>query len=187
FEQVLPAVALLRRLMASCPQLQLLVTSRVRLRLPGEHEYLLAPLPLPLPTQEEAEEIGSYPAVALFLQRAREVLPQLTLTATMVPVVAAICRRLDGLPLAIELAASLVKLLPPQVMLDRLGEAMSTAVGRGGTLAVLSGGRGIGRIGTRPCTRPSPGAMICWSRTSSACFGAWRCLPGDGPQRPPWR
>ena len=115
----------------ACPQLTVLVTSRAPLRLGGEHQFPVPPLPLP-----EAEALASArrpgahsPAVELFRQRAQAVMPAFELTATNAATVARICRRLDGLPLAIELAAARVKLFPPQALLDRLDRRLQLLTG----------------------------------------------------------
>src|SRR5438132_3381032 len=111
FEQLLPAAPLLPELLAACPQLKLLVTSRAVLRVRGEYELLVPPLPVPdlhhLPTPEA---IAQYGAVALFVQRAQAMVPGFRVTEDNASAIAAICARLDGLPLAIELAAAHSKL-----------------------------------------------------------------------------
>ncbi len=125
FEQVMPAAAMVDRLLASAPGLCAIVTSRVPLQLYGEQEYRVAPLPTPdlesLPAPEAMSGIAS---VRLFLERARAVDARFTLTAANAAAVAQICVRLDGLPLAIELAAARVKLLPPSAILARLGHRL---------------------------------------------------------------
>jgi predicted ATPase len=121
FEQVLAAAPALADLLGACPGLKLLVTSRAALHLQGEHEYPVPPLELPASEQlPAAEQLAQYAAVALFVQRARAVNPGFSLTTQNAPVVAAICRRLDGLPLAIEIAVARIKVLPPQALLARL-------------------------------------------------------------------
>ncbi|HVA90900.1 MAG TPA: helix-turn-helix domain-containing protein, partial [Chloroflexota bacterium] len=145
-EQVLPAVSLVRDLLEACPRLRILATSRVALGLLQERRYSIAPLALPPPGQDDPRAVGLYPAVAMFLARAQAVAPDLTLTAATAPVIAAVCRRLDGLPLAIELAAALARLVPPHAMLARLGEAdagesaIGHASGTGRTLNFLASG-----------------------------------------------
>ena len=119
-EQVLPARGLVQGLIDACPGLRILATSRVPMGLRGERVYALEPLPVPPPGQEDPDAIAAHASVALFVERAREVAPRLAITAAAAVAIAAICRRLDGLPLAIELAAALVMLLPPQAMLARL-------------------------------------------------------------------
>jgi predicted ATPase/DNA-binding CsgD family transcriptional regulator len=124
FEQILAAAPNVSALLAACPGVKALVTSRARLRLRGEHEYPVPPLSLPEqqgPDQPSAADtLARNPAVALFVQRAREVQPDFRLTDENAEAVAEICRRLDGLPLAIELAAARTKVLAPQALLARL-------------------------------------------------------------------
>ncbi len=121
FEQVASAAALLPPLLDACPGLKLMVTSRVLLRVSGERAFVVSPLALPDPADAPAlARIASAPAVRLFAARAQAVAPDFSLTDHNVPAVAAICRRLDGLPLAIELAAARVHLLPPAALLTRL-------------------------------------------------------------------
>jgi predicted ATPase/class 3 adenylate cyclase/DNA-binding CsgD family transcriptional regulator len=127
FEQVISAAPLLTELLAACAELKLLVTSRETLRVRGEHEFPLLPLELSnlarMPDQLSVETLSQYPSIALFVERARASLPDFQLTADNARAVAEICARLDGLPLAIELAAARIKLLPPQAMLARLQES----------------------------------------------------------------
>jgi predicted ATPase/DNA-binding NarL/FixJ family response regulator len=123
FERVVEAAPHLVDLLAACPRLKLLLTSRERLHVRGEHEFLVQPLALPdakyLPERETLERYG---AVALFLERAREVQPTFLLNDEQAPLVVEICRRLDGLPLAIELAVARLKLFPLRSLLERLEE-----------------------------------------------------------------
>jgi len=116
FEQVLPAATLLAEILAACPTLKLLVTSRAGLRLYGEQEFPVAPL-----------EPDS--AIQLFVQRATAVRPNFTMTAENTNVIGQICSRLDGLPLAIELAAARTKLLSPTAILERLGSRLQLLTG----------------------------------------------------------
>jgi predicted ATPase/DNA-binding CsgD family transcriptional regulator len=121
FEQVLAAAPRLSDLLAECPHLKMLVTSRAVLHVRGEHEFPVPPLALPdLTDLPESDALSQYAAVALFLQRARAARPDFQTTATTMQAIAEICVRLDGLPLAIELAAARIKLLPPQALLTRL-------------------------------------------------------------------
>jgi predicted ATPase/DNA-binding CsgD family transcriptional regulator len=121
FEQVLMAAPQLAELLKVCSHLKLLVTSRVALHLYGEHEFLVSPLALPdLKQLPEPEALVQYAAVTLFLQRAQAVKPAFQLTAINARAIAEICVRLDGLPLAIELAAARIKLFSPQALLKRL-------------------------------------------------------------------
>jgi predicted ATPase/class 3 adenylate cyclase len=123
FEQVLPAASLVGDLLQASPGLTILVTSRAALRLSAEQEFPVAPLALPGPIEPLADAFRS-PAVQLFVERARRVRPDYTLTPEDAPAVAEICRRLDGLPLGIELAASRVALLPPRAIAARLAEQL---------------------------------------------------------------
>src|SRR5258706_2926289 len=121
FEQVLAAAPRLSDLLADCPHLKILVTSRAVLHLRGEHEFPVPPLALPDFTHlPESEALAEYAAVALFLECARGVKPDFELPPANSRAIAEICIRLDGLPLAIELAAARSKLLPPQALLARL-------------------------------------------------------------------
>ena len=120
FEQVAGAASLVGELLAFCPHLKVLATSRSPLQLRAEQEFPLSPLELPEPTEAGIDVLAASPAVMLFVQRARAVTPSFALTEESAPVVAEICARLDGLPLAIELAAAHSGLLPPQTMLRRL-------------------------------------------------------------------
>jgi predicted ATPase/DNA-binding CsgD family transcriptional regulator len=121
FEQVLAAAPLLADLLTACPHLHLLVTSRAALRLQGEHEFAVSPLPLPdLKQLPEGEALTQYAACALFVRRVQALKPSFQVTQTTVRTIAEICIRLDGLPLAIELAAARTRLLSPQALLARL-------------------------------------------------------------------
>jgi predicted ATPase len=120
-EQVLAAAPDLVALLAACPELTLLVTSRARLRVRGEHEYPVPALELPRAAHGDwADQLASGSAVRLFAERARAADPDFALTADNILAVAEICRRLDGLPLAIEIAAARTRLLPPAALLVRL-------------------------------------------------------------------
>jgi predicted ATPase/DNA-binding winged helix-turn-helix (wHTH) protein len=121
FEHILGASSLMVELLNSSAALKILVTSRAALRVYGEHEFPLLPLPLPDSRQMHSlEALLRNPAVELFSQRAAAVKPDFVITAENASAVAAICSRIDGLPLAIELAAARVKMLPPSAMLARL-------------------------------------------------------------------
>ncbi len=121
FEQVLAAAPLIADVLGACPHLHLLVTSRVPLRLHGEHEFSVSPLSLPdlshLPTSAGLEE---YASCALFVERAQAIRPEFQVTAQTARAIAELCTRLDGLPLAIELAAARIRFLSPQALLARL-------------------------------------------------------------------
>ncbi len=132
FEQVVAAAPVLSDLLAACPHFKILVTSRAALRIQGEHEFPVPPLALPdLARLAESQDLVQYPAVALFLQRALAVKPDLAITKANTRAIAEICARLDGLPLAIELAAVRVKLLPPQALLQRLERRLPVLTGGG--------------------------------------------------------
>ncbi len=121
FEQVAAAAPHLVDLLLHCPDLRLMVTSRAGLHLPGEYEYPVLPLDIPdLSLRLDGTAVAHVAAVQLFVQRARAVQSTFQLTDGYAPTIAAICARLDGLPLAIELAAARIKLLPPQALLKRL-------------------------------------------------------------------
>ena len=130
FEQVLPAASVVADLLAACPGLSVLATSREPLRLRGEHEYAVLPLALPDARQTTTAEVVSHsPAVALFVQRAHAVRADFSLTDENAPAVAEVCARLDGLPLAIELAAARIRLLSPRAMLSRLERRLPLLTG----------------------------------------------------------
>jgi len=129
FEQVLPAALLLVRLLSECPGLKALVTSRVALAARGEQRFPVPPLEVPAPAEPDAAAVGGSPAAALFVGRARAVDPSFRLTDANAPAVAGICRRLDGLPLAIELAASRASLLAPEALLARLTSGLGLLEG----------------------------------------------------------
>jgi predicted ATPase/DNA-binding CsgD family transcriptional regulator len=121
YEHVLPAAPLVSDLLMAAPRLTVLVTSREVLRLSGEHEYPVPPLVVPDPAEPPSlADLPIYESVALFLQRARAAKPDFMLTGENATAVAAICARLDGLPLAIELAAARLRLFNPRQLLDRL-------------------------------------------------------------------
>ncbi|MGY1617412.1 DUF4062 domain-containing protein [Geodermatophilus sp. SYSU D00691] len=125
FEHVLPAAADIGRLLSSVPDLAVLTTSRTVLRLRGEQEWLLAPLAVPTSDDPSGPSgAASSPAVQLFAARAAEAHPGFALTPDNAADVAEICRRLDGIPLAIEIAAARVRMLPPSALADRLGRRL---------------------------------------------------------------
>src|SRR5262245_60776625 len=130
FEQVLPAAPLVADLLASCPRLKVLVTSRAVLRLSGEYDFPVPPLTLPESRRLPAlEHLRQYEAVRLFVERAVAVKAEFAVTNENAPAVAEICHRLDGLPLAIELAAARIRHLPPQAMLARLERRLPLLTG----------------------------------------------------------
>jgi predicted ATPase/Tfp pilus assembly protein PilF len=137
FEHVIAASPQVSQLLASCPHLQVLVTSRLPLRLSGEHEYPVLPLALPDPRHlPSLERLTQYEAVRLFIERAVAIKPDFQVTNENAPAIAEICARLDGLPLAIELAAARIRLFPPQALLNRLSSRLALLTGGGRDLPV---------------------------------------------------
>ncbi len=130
FEQVLDAAQLVAELLAAAHRLKVLVTSRAALHLYGEHEFAVPPLALPdrgsMPT---LERLAQYEAVRLFIDRAQAIKSDFAVTNANAPAVAKICYRLDGLPLAIELAAARIKLFPPEALLARLSNRLTLLTG----------------------------------------------------------
>lgn len=130
FEQVASAALGVANLLAACPLLKMLVTSRVALHLQAEHTFDVPPLALPdLPSLPDLSTLSQYPAIQLFVQRASAVLPDFQLTASNAPSIASICTRLDGIPLAIELAAAYIRHFSPQTLLARLERSLSVLTG----------------------------------------------------------
>jgi predicted ATPase len=127
-EHVVAASADIAALLDRCPALHVLGTSRQPLRVRGEREYRVGPLPVPSP-DDSLDVIRNSPAVRLFVDRARDVQPAFELTATNAPAIAAICRTVDGLPLALELAAARVRLLTPAMLLPRLTDHLDLLSG----------------------------------------------------------
>ncbi len=130
FEQVVEAAPLVVTLLEGAPRLKVVVTSRTLLRVSGEREFVVPPLRLPARHHLTARDrLLQYDAVALFVQRAQIAKAGFAVTDEMAPIVAEICRRLDGLPLAIELAAARIKLLPPRALLTRLESRLTVLTG----------------------------------------------------------
>src|SRR6266566_3530983 len=130
FEQVVTADVQLVDVLAACPQLKILVTSREVLHVHAEHEFPVPPLALPDPGHlPDLAALSHYAAVALFLQRAQAVKPDFQITNANARTIAEICVRLDGLPLAIELAAARMKLFPLQGLLARLDQRLAVLTG----------------------------------------------------------
>jgi predicted ATPase/transcriptional regulator with XRE-family HTH domain len=135
FEHVLAAGPLVAALLEDCPALALLVTSRERLHLRGEREFVVQPLAVPNPEEADGDEAAGVQGVAairLFVERAVEVRSDFALTAANTAAVVTICRQLDGLPLAIELAVRWVKVLPPEALAERLLPRLPLLAGGGG-------------------------------------------------------
>ncbi len=149
FEQVVTAAPIVAQLLEACPHVKALVTSRTPLRLRIEKELSVPPLALPnLKQLPELAGLSHYAAVELFIQRAQSVKPDFAVTNQNAPAVAKICYRLDGLPLAIELAAARVKLLSPQALLNRLDRRLEI---------LTSGGRDL------PARQKTLRSAIGWS------------------------
>jgi transcriptional regulator with XRE-family HTH domain len=130
FEHVIAAGSDIADLLAACPHLKALVTSRAPLRIYGEHEIAVPPLTMPeLRTPQPLEAVAGYEAVRLLVQRAQAVRGEFALTQDNMQALVEICRRLDGLPLAIELAAARIKLLSPRMFLARLTDRFALLTG----------------------------------------------------------
>ena len=135
FEQVRDAAPMLNSCLAGAPGIRVLITSQAPLRVRGEREYVVEPLPLPDPRGNEPRPedallaIGASPAVDLFVRRAQTVRPAFRLTSGNAAAISAICRQLDGLPLAIELAAARSNVLSPEALLSRLSSPLQLLSG----------------------------------------------------------
>ena len=130
FEQLLEAAPLAGELLSAAPGVKVLATSRIPLRLYGEHEYAVPPLSVPDPRRlPPVAVLSQYEAVRLFIERAGAAKAGFEITNENVPAIAEICVRLDGLPLAIELAAARIKLLPPKALLTRLANRLKILTG----------------------------------------------------------
>jgi predicted ATPase len=125
FEQVQAAAHQVGELLTRLPDARVLATSRSPLRVYGEQEYPVPPLELPDTATADPESLSHFASVALFVERAMAVRPDFTVNASNAPAIAQICVSLDGLPLAIELAAARVRVLTPQAILSRLGDRLS--------------------------------------------------------------
>jgi predicted ATPase len=129
FEHLVQAAPTVAELLAMGPNLKIVVTSRAALHIYGEHEFPVPPLAIPDSATTSIEALSQYPAVALFVQRAVAVKPDFELNRENASAVTEICARLDGLPLAIELAAARVKVLSPSSMLTRLASRLQLLTG----------------------------------------------------------
>ncbi|MDH3944116.1 MAG: tetratricopeptide repeat protein, partial [Anaerolineae bacterium] len=130
FEQVTEAAPILVEWLEAAPALHILVTSRALLNLRGEHEYEVPPLTLaPAGDQASMDQVQESEAFQLFLERARSANPRFEPTPENTAAIVEICRRLDGLPLAIELAAARIKLFSPEVLLEKLGASLDVLTG----------------------------------------------------------
>lgn len=132
FEQVVAAAPPLVTLLQACPRLKVLITSRTQLHISGQQHFPVTPLSVPdLKHPPDHTSLAQYAAVALFVQRAQALQPHFRLTETNARAVAELCVRLDGLPLAIELAAARISLLSPQALLSRLSRRFMVLTGGG--------------------------------------------------------
>jgi non-specific serine/threonine protein kinase len=165
FEQVANGAEVLPPLVAACPEVRVLVTSRVALRVSGEQQFPLAPLPLPGASRDD-------PAVALFVDRARAADPSFDPTPGECAAIAELCRRLDGLPLAIELAAANAKLFTPADMLARL-ESRFRLLSRG-SRDLPSRHRGLREAIAWSYDLLSEGEQQVF-RVAGAFVGSWTC------------
>jgi predicted ATPase/DNA-binding CsgD family transcriptional regulator len=129
FEHVVRAGPTVSALLNAASSLRILVTSRVALHLSGEQEYPVPPLEVPAPGRPDMNRLATMGAVALFVERARRVRPDFELSQSNADAVSEICRRLDGLPLAIELAASRLRILSPEALLRRLEQRLDVLTG----------------------------------------------------------
>ncbi|HMQ30363.1 MAG TPA: tetratricopeptide repeat protein [Chloroflexaceae bacterium] len=129
FEQIIPAAPLVAELLAACPGVKALVTSREHLRVRGEHLLQVPPLPVPDPAHTTPDELVRSAAARLFAERAAAVRPGFAITKENALAVAELCRRLDGLPLALELAAARSTLFAPEAILAQLGSRFALLVG----------------------------------------------------------
>ncbi|HSH77496.1 MAG TPA: tetratricopeptide repeat protein [Herpetosiphonaceae bacterium] len=152
FEHLLPAAPLVAELPGAAPRLRALVTSRAPLHVSGEQEFAVPPLALPDPEQPLTMDVARVEAVALFVQRVQAFRPDFQLTMENARAITDICLRLDGLPLAIELAAARSKVLPPSALLARLTGRVP------GRLNVLAG-----PPGAFPARQRTLRATIAWS------------------------
>src|SRR5579883_355840 len=167
-EQITGITALLDELLTQAPAIKVLVTSRAVLHIYGECAFDVPPLDVPaLQDRLKAADILSFPAIQLFAERAQALRPDFTVSDENAGAIAQICARVDGLPLALELAAARSKLLSPTELLERLSQACLP--------------------GSKPCATPSPGATGCLRRRSRYGFAASASLPAPGRLKPPKR
>jgi predicted ATPase len=127
-ERLVAAGSSIAELLAECPRLKILTTSRVRWRVYGERVIDISPLPYPAAPHQDIEALLQWPAVQLFAERVRDIEPEFTLTPATAPAVAEICQILDGLPLAIELAAARLNYLPVSALLHRMQQPLQVLV-----------------------------------------------------------
>ena len=163
FEQVVAAAPVVSELLTAAARLKVLLTSRVLAGVYGEHDFPVPPLPLPERNDlAHLDRLMQVETVRLFVERARAARPDFRLSGENARAVSDICHQLEGLPLSIELAAARVRLLSPQMLLQRF------ARGRGAAARLLTGGPRTVPNGSRQCAPPSPGAMTARSPRAAA-------------------
>jgi AAA domain len=177
-EHVIEIASDIGELLTRCPGVRVLATSRTVLGLRAEREYPVPPLPLPAdPRGLPLAEVASWPGVAMFVDRARAVQYDFALAQGNAAAVAEICRRLEGLPLAIELAAARIWLLDPTALRDQLASSLDA----------LGTGRWTCPSGSAPCGRRSSEAWACWTTLSGRCWRPWLPFSTAGLSPPPPR
>ena len=168
FEHLVSAAPVIAQLLTAGPKLKAVVTSQAPLHVYGEHEFPVPPLALPdLKSIPPLEMLSRLPAIALFVERAQAVKHEFALTKENAPAVAAICARLDGLPLAIELAAARIKMLSPSAMLSRLESRLN----------LLTGGAAICQLANKLFAAQWTGATACSMRRNKLSSAGLPCLP----------
>jgi DNA-binding winged helix-turn-helix (wHTH) protein len=170
-----PLAALVNRVLRAAPGVSILATSREPLAVAGEHVWMVEPLPFATDETLHESELAEVPAVALFVERALEADPAFRLDTATAPSVVEICRRLDGMPLAIELAAARARAIDVTEIARRLDERFR----------LLKGVRRGATLGTARWRTPSAGPTTCSALTSSTCSPPWPCSPGSSTSTPP--
>jgi len=172
FEHLLRAAEELSHLLATCSHIKVLVTSREVLHLAAEHVYPVPPLPVPTAEHSlKLDALQRFDAIQLFIQRARTAKPGFDMTDETAAAIVEICRRLDGLPLAIELAAARVTVLSPDALLRRFSDRLKL-LRRGGVTRLHD---------SRPFTPPFPGATTFWTGRSGSSLLNLVCSPVASP------
>ena len=175
-EHVVGAAAeLIAALLAACPALRIMATSQTRLGVPGEAIWPVPPLSVPLPAERDPAAVVKAESVRLLCDRAALARPGFGLTAQNAANIGEICRRLDGIPLAIELAAARLSTLTPAQLAARLGNRFR----------LLTGGSRTEPPATGPCARRSAGAMNCSTSWNRCVSGGWRFSAEDARSTPP--